>query len=335
MLGIACVGTGYWGKNLVRNFGNMKNARLHTICDLSAGTLEKLKPLYPGVHLEPDFQNVLADSKIDAVVIATPAPTHYALARAALLAGKHVFVEKPLTLDPLHALELVELSESRGLVLMVGHLLEYHPGLNWIKQRMPELGRIYYLYSQRLNLGIIRKDENVWWSLAPHDISVALYLLEQFPERVSAQGACYVRPEVEDVVFTNLAFADGTMAQIHVSWLDPHKIRKLTLVGDKKMMTFDDMEASEKIKVFDKSAQRENIEGGYGDHITLRSGDIYLPHVDMNEPLKLECDHFVMCCLEGKRPISDGRDGLRVVQILAAAQESLKKGGIPITLEKY
>lgn len=333
MLGVACVGTGYWGKNLVRNFYNLKNVQLHYICDANRATLDKLSPQYPGVKLETDFDKVLLDDAVKAVVIATPGPAHYPLAKAALEAGKHVFVEKPLTLLPEHAYELVSLSESRGLVLMVGHLLEYHPGVRWIKQHMGDLGRIYCLYSQRLNLGIIRKDENAWWSLAPHDISVALYLLDKFPVSVSARGACYLRPGVEDVVFANLAFDDDTMAQIHVSWLDPHKTRKLTLVGEKKMITFDDMEASEKIKVFDKGADRDYSDSGYGDHITLRSGDIYLPRLDMTEPLKLECEHFVDCCLTGKTPVSDGRDGLRVVQILHAAQQSMRAGGAPFLLE--
>ncbi|MFM7200561.1 MAG: Gfo/Idh/MocA family protein [Myxococcota bacterium] len=338
MLGIACVGTGYWGKNLVRNFSTIKGARLEYICDLSPGTLEKLRPQYPEVKLESDLSRVLADDRVQAVVIATPAPSHYPLAKQALEAGRHVFVEKPLCLEPAHAAELVQLAEARGLTLMVGHLLLYHPSLRWIKQRLPELGRIYYLYTQRLNLGIVRKDENCWWSLAPHDISVALYLLDQFPESVSAQGACYLRPNIEDVVFANLRFADGTMAQLQVSWLDPHKIRKLTVVGDKKMITFDDMEASEKLKVFDKGAERDYSDPtqrtGYGDHISLRSGDIYLPHVDMAEPLRLECEQFVRSCQTGERAVNDGRNGLEVVQILAAAQRSLKEGGMPIPLQR-
>jgi predicted dehydrogenase len=335
MLGLAIVGTGYWGKNLVRNFNGVKQARLELICDVSAETLERLKAFYPGVSIETGFRKVLANPAVQAVVISTPAPTHFELARQALEAGKHVFVEKPLCLETAHALELVRLSRQKERVLMVGHLLEYHPGVRWIKNHMEELGHIYYLYSQRLNLGIVRKDENAWWSLAPHDISVILYLLGAVPETVTARGACYLRPGVEDVVFASLKFADGKMAQVHVSWLDPHKIRKFTIVGDRKMITFDDMEASEKIKVFDKGAHRDDTDAHYGEHITLRSGDIYLPALDPVEPLRLECEHFVECCQTGRRPVTDGVDGLRVVQVLTAAQESLRRGGEPVRLELY
>ncbi len=329
---VAIVGTGYWGKNLVRNFAGIERVILDTVCDQDAEALARMAKLYPEVRTTPDFHVVLNDRHIDAVVIATPATTHFEMARAALLAGKHVFVEKPLCLKASQAQELVALSHREGRTLMVGHLLEYHPAVTWIKEHLDELGDIYYLYSQRLNLGIVRKDESAWWSLAPHDVSIILYLLNSVPESVSARGASYLRPGVEDVVFATLNFPDGRMAQIHVSWLDPHKIRKLTLVGEKKMVTFDDMEASEKIKVFDKGAYREVTDGGYGDHITIRLGDIYLPRVNMVEPLRVECEHFVTSCLEGTPPRTSGEDGLRVVQVLEAAERSIRAGGGPVKL---
>lgn len=332
MLGIACVGTGYWGKNLLRNFASIKQAQVRAVCDSSPGTLDKLRGQYPGVLFTDALDPVMSDPAIQAVVIATPAPSHFDLARQALEAGKHVFVEKPMTLLPEHAAELNRLAALHRRVLMVGHLMEYHPGVRWIRDHLSELGRIYYLYAQRLNLGIVRKDENCWWSLAPHDISIMLYVLGEFPVSVTARGACYLRPGVEDVVFATLKFPSGALGQIHVSWLDPHKSRKLTLVGDKKMITFDDMEASEKIKVFDKGAQVELAEGGWGDHITLRSGDILMPRLDMTEPLKTECEHFVHCCLSGNTPTSDGEDGARVVRILNACQASLVSGGGPVEL---
>ncbi len=335
MLGLAIVGTGYWGKNLVRNFNGIKGASLEYLCDANVDTVGRLAGLYPGVAVETSFQRVLDNRNVDATVIATPAATHFALASQALEAGKHVFVEKPICLEPGEAFKLVRLAREKKRVLMVGHLLEYHPGVRWIKNHMDELGHIYYLYSQRLNLGIVRKDENAWWSLAPHDISVILYLLGATPETVTARGAEYLRPGVADVVFATLRFGDGKMAHIHVSWLDPHKSRKFTLVGDRKMITFDDTEASEKIKVFDKGANLDPMDANYGDHITLRSGDVYLPRIDMTEPLKLECEHFVDCCLNDRTPMTDGMDGLRVVQVLAAAQESMRRGGEPIWLERF
>ncbi len=332
-MNVGIVGTGYWGKNLVRNFASIGRARLHTVCDQDAEALARIVNQYPAVRTTRDFDAVLKDSEIDAVVIATPAVTHFELAKEALLAGKHVFVEKPLCLESVQAGELVALSRREGRILMVGHLLEFHPGVTWIKEHLDELGDIYYLYSQRLNLGIVRKDESAWWSLAPHDVSIILYLLDAVPETVSARGASYLRPGVEDVVFATLSFADGKMAQIQVSWLDPHKIRKLTLVGERKMVTFDDMEAAEKIKVFDKGAYRELVDGGYGDHITIRLGDIYLPRIDMVEPLRVECEHFVTSCLEGREPRTGGEDGLRVVQVLEAAERSIRSGGVPVRLD--
>lgn len=329
---LACVGAGYWGKNLVRVFEGLPDARLKTICDSSAVILESMQNQYHEVEVCAEYSEVLADPEIEAVVLAVPAVRHFEAAKQALEAGKHVYVEKPMTLCSAEAEDLVELAERESRVLMVGHLLEYHPAVQVLKKLIDdgELGEIYYLYAQRVNLGIVRRDENALWSLAPHDVSVLLYLLGQEPDTVSARGACYLQDGVEDVVFVNLHFADGKMAQVQVSWLDPHKIRQLTIVGSQKMVVFDDMASSDKVRIYDKSAERRDEYESYGDAITLRFGDVVIPHISMAEPLRLEAQHFVECVREAKTPRSDGRDGLRVVRVLEAAQRSLKEGGVSI-----
>ena len=334
MITVAVVGTGGWGRNLVRNFAGLPGCRLKTICDLSTRLLGQQRTAYPDLQTTEAFADVLADAETDAVVIATPAPTHFDLARQALEAGKHVYVEKPMTLDVQDAEALVALADKGGLTLMVGHLLEYHPCVVRLKEFIDsgELGDAYYLYMHRLNLGVVRRDENAWWSLAPHDVSVALFLFGAQPVTVTSQGQAYLRPGVEDVVFTQLKFADGRMASIHVSWLDPHKMRTITLVGTKKMVTFDDMEAIEKIRVYDKAANVTPGSVDYADSITLRQGDILIPYVKGAEPLRIECEHFIECIAEAKTPRSDGRDGLRVVRVLDAASRSLKAGGTPVEL---
>ena len=333
-INIACIGAGYWGKNLVRNFYGLPGCRLKTCCDLNPKILNAIPAQYPGVAVTSDIDQVLADPGIDAVVIASPAIQHYAMAKKALLSGKHTYVEKPLTLDVKEAEDLCQISESRGLTLMVGHLMEYHPGVEKLKTLIDsgELGDIYYLYAQRINLGIIRKDENALWSLAPHDISIALYLLGEEPDGVSARGECYLQPGIEDVVFCTLHFPSRAMANIQVSWLDPHKVRKVTVVGSKKMAVFDDVEATEKIRIYDRGVNGAGY-ASYGDALTLRFGDINIPSLRMTEPLKTECEHFLASIREGKPPRSDGRDGLRVVRVLDAAQKSLKNSGHTVPLD--
>ena len=327
---LACVGAGYWGRNLVRVFDSLAEVRLKTICDASADIRKIMREQYPNAEVAASYAEVLTDREVEAVVLAVPAIRHFAAAREALEAGKHVFVEKPMTLSGSEAEELVELGERQGRTLMVGHLLEYHPAVNFLKELIVrgELGEIYYLYSQRVNLGIVRRDENALWSFAPHDLSVMLFLLGQVPDTVSARGESYLQPGVEDVVFVNLHFPDGKMAQLQLSWLDPHKIRKLTIVGSRKMAVFDDTESTEKVRIHDKAAEREEYET-YGDAITLRLGDIVIPHIHMAEPLRLEAQHFADCIHSGKTPRSDGRDGLRVVRVLEAAQRSLQEDGAP------
>ena len=330
---LACVGAGRWGRNLVRVFDSLPDVELAVVCDVSEDIRRELKQQYPEVKVTADYGEVLANKQIQAVVLAVPAVDHYAAAKQALEAGKHVYVEKPISLSYDHARRLTELAESLSLVLMVGHLMEYHPALRLLKQLVDagELGEILYLYSERVNLGVVRKDENALWSLAPHDISMILHLVDEEPESVSARGASYLQEGIEDVVFANLRFADGRMAQIQVSWLDPHKVRKLTVVGTQKMAVFDDMESAEKVRIYDKAAERQGYES-YGESITLRFGDIVIPHVNPAEPLKLECQHFVDCVQSGDTPVSDGRDGMRVVRVLEAAQRSLRVDGAPCVM---
>lgn len=330
---VGVVGLGYWGPNLVRTFDRLPGARLRYGCDLDEGRRTRQAAMYPEATFTPDYDDLLSDDELDAVVISAPAPSHAALAHKALAAGKDVFVEKPLALSPEDAEGLVELAEEKGLVLMTGHLLEYHPGVTRLKEIMDsgELGEVFYVYTHRLNLGVVRRDENALWSLAPHDLSVAMMLLGQEPAEAQASGHSYLRNGVEDVVFGTLEFADGKVAHLHVSWLDPHKERKITVVGSEKMVVFDDMSRDEKLRIYDKGAEKPEYES-YGEYINLRFGDVLIPRIPNDEPLKLECEHFVECVAERKRPLSDGRSGLRVVRALDGLQRSLESGGKPVSL---
>lgn len=332
---VACIGIGYWGKNLVRNFYDLPGANLRTCCDLNRDLLEQAAVRYPGVATTTDFAAVLQDPRVDAVVIASPASAHYSLALKALESGKHVYVEKPLCLRSSEAAHLCEVAEQRDLRLMVGHLMEYHPAVNALKALVDggELGDIRYLYAQRLNLGIIRQDENALWSLAPHDVSIATYLLDEDPISVSARGQSYLQPGIEDVVFCNIEFPGGKVVNIQVSWLDPNKVRRVTVVGSEKMAVFDDVETSEKIRIYDKGVGSGSYQT-YGDALTLRTGDITIPAIEMSEPLRTEARHFVDAVRTGSTPRSDGHDGLRVVKILEAADQSLKRNGEPVYVDR-
>ena len=334
MVTVAVIGAGGWGKNHIRNFHEIRSSRLKTICDLNDKVLAAHKAAYKDVEVTTDAARVFADREVDAVVIATDAPSHYRVACEALAAGKHVLVEKPMTLSPADAEDLVRRADAARRVLMVGHLMEYHPCVVQLKDLVDKgrLGPLRYLYCQRVNLGVVRKDESAWWSLAPHDVSIVLYICQAEPVTVTAQGQAYLQKGVEDVVFAQLKFADGRMAHIHVSWFDPHKIRKVTLVGSDKMATFDDMDASEKIRIYDKGVNVSGSVVGYDQAITIRSGDILIPRTPGGEPLRLECLHFLECIEKGARPQSDGHDGLRVVRVLEAAARSLKAGGAPVNL---
>ena len=334
MVKVAIIGTGIWGKNLLRNLVELRDADLRHACDLKPEVREAMGQRYPGIPLTADHREVLADAEVQAVLIATEEPEHFPIAMQALDAGKHVYIEKPMTLEAGHSEQLVKAARDRGLKLMVGHLLRHHPAVQYLQQMIAsgEVGESLYLHLQRVNLGIVRQHDNAWWSLAPHDVSLALALFDATPVSVSATGHDYLQPGIEDVVFANLKFADGRMAHIHVSWLDPHKIRRVTLVGSQRMVVFDDMQAAEKIRIYDKGADVKRTVLSYVEAITLRTGDIFIPKVPAGEPLKLEVQHFLDCVRDDTDPLTDGEEGLRVVRVLEAGSESIAKGGAPVEI---
>ena len=340
--GIAVVGAGYWGQNLVRNMAGL--GRLAAICDSSPAVRDRMSGLYPGVRVYEHLDDVLACDDVGGVMLPVPSSLHHRLARKALQAGKHTYVEKPISLSVSDGEDLVRLADDQGVQLMVGHLLLYHPCVAWLNQAVDagELGRVLYLNMTRVNLGKVRHDENAMWSLAPHDISVALHLLGQSPTHVAAQGFCWLQPRagIEDVVFLTLKFADGVAVQIHLSWLDPHKKRQLTIVGSKKMVTFDDM-ATEKIRVLDKGVDgvdeldRAQPYESYAELLTLRQGDIRIPHIAMREPLRALCEDFLRAVDTGAQPLTHGQSGVEVLKVLQAGQQSLQAGGTPVALSPH
>lgn len=324
---LAVVGVGNWGKNLLRNFCALLGEERVIACDTDSKRLHELHAQYPKLQTASDFSALLENELVGALVIATPVVTHSELARKALLAEKHVFVEKPIALRSVEAQELIDLAAQKKRVLMVDHLLEYHPAIEQLKKivQNSDLGDIFCLYSQRLNLGVIRPEENALWSLTPHDISVMLYLLEREPVRVQAHGASYLQKDIEDMVFVTLEFPNKILGHIHASWLDPQKIRKLVVIGSKKMAVFDDT-SSTKLMVFNKYAARSD-----GRFLPRDEGASAIP-VENREPLQVACEHFLRCIEGGERPRSDGHDGLRVLRVLEAAQRSLDSPGMALEL---
>ena len=336
LIGVAVVGAAGWGSNVVRAFSSVRGAALRWVCDLNGDLLNRVASSYSGVRVTRSLDDVLADQDVNGVAVAVDAANHHAVARRVLEAGRHVLVEKPLTLRAADAADLCELAESKNLTLMVGHLLLYHPAVVRTKAYVSagDLGDVHYVYSQRVNLGIVRENENAWWSLAPHDVAVALHLFDEAPLSISATGATYLQKDrgVEDIAFAALRFPGDRMAHIHVSWLDPHKRRSLTVVGSKRMLTFDDTAADERVKIYDKGASPRPGHTTYAEGVVIRSGDVVSPALPVREPLVVECEHFVDCVRNGKRPLSDGRQGLAVVRILEAGAASIRQGGPPISL---
>ncbi len=320
---IAVAGLGYWGPNLARNFAALPGCELRWVCDGSEQARSRAALQFPGARVTAEFAELLDDHELDAIALATPVPTHADLAVQVLEAGKHCFVEKPLAQSVADAERAVEAAATAGKILMVGHLLEYHPGVLTLKALADsgELGQIYYIYGNRLNLGKLRADENALWSLGAHDVSVVLALAGEEPVEAVAHGESYVRPGVEDVVFCYLRFPSGLAAHLHLSWLDPHKERRFTVVGANKMATFDDMAVEGKITVYDKGFDEAPL--GYGEWLT-RNGDIYSPRLPAVEPLRVECQEFIDSIAEGRAPRSDGQSGLRVVRVLEQLQTSLQ-----------
>lgn len=323
-MNVALIGHGYWGRNLARVFHEL--GALYAVCDSSPEGLASAKERYPGIRLESDPLALLKDAEVQAVAVATPAESHYRLGRAVLDAGKDLFIEKPLALRASEAERLVALAEARSRVLMVGHLLRYHPGILKLKELCTGgvLGRIEYVYSHRLNLGKVRREENALWSFAPHDVSVLLHLFEMMPLQISAVGGTYLQPNIADVSVSNLLFDGGARAHIFVSWLHPFKEQKLVIVGSKKMAVFDDLQPEHKLTLYEKSIEFVN-----GNFLTQRPQGLPVKF-EMREPLRNECEHFLDCVRTRSTPCSDGAEGLRVLLVLQACQKSLQLNGEPV-----
>ena len=334
MTKVGIIGCGYWGPNLIRNFIQIPESEVDYYCDLDEEKLKCIKSLYPKPKATQNYGEILNDARVEAVAIATPVHTHFELAKKGLDAGKHVFVEKPLTQTSQQAKELIKLAKKKGKVLMVGHTFLYTAAVNKLKELIDsgELGDVLYISSQRRNLGLFQEDINVVWDLGTHDISVILYLLNDGLDekecRIVATGQSHFLSDNEDVAFITLNFAGKIVANLHLSWLDPCKIRNMTVVGTKKMVVYDDIEALEKIKVYDKGVLVHDRYNSFGEfQLSYRYGDITVPRLKQEEPLKVELSHFLECIREDKKPLTDGENGYQVVKIIEKINESLKNGG--------
>ena len=333
-IGVALVGYGYWGPNLLRNYMELPEATVKWVCDERPEALQKAQTRYPSVAVTGDLADVLADAAVDGVLIATPVRTHFPIAKAALQAGKHVFIEKPMTADSAEACELVDLAAGMGLTLMVGHTFVFSPPVCKVKEMIDagELGDIYFVTTQRVNLGLHQKDVSVIWDLAPHDLSILYYWLGEAAESIAVTGRACIRADIPDVAFMNLRFASGVVAEIQASWLSPVKLRRTIVVGSKKMLVYDDTENVEKVKIFDDGVDYKEP-ADFGEfQMSYRTGDIVAPKIAGTEPLWLEAQHFVDCVSGGEPPLTDGWAGLRVVAALEAAQASLDNSGVETTL---
>jgi predicted dehydrogenase len=341
MVKLGIIGCGHWGKNLARNYSLTDDCLVKTIAENSIDRQNHLKEIFEDVEIISDYNHILNDPSIDAVVIATPPVSHFTFTQKALNAGKHVFVEKPLALNVKDAKELVEHAHHLNKILMVGHTVLYNESVKIMRDiiKSGEIGEVYYIYASRLNLGIVRPDVNVMWSLAPHDISVLLYILEKKPLKVSAKGLSYIQNNIEDVVYLNITFENNINAQIHLSWLDPNKKREITIVGSKKMLVYDDLSA-ERIKIFDKGIERNDGNIYLGEYNSFaeynfihRAGDVMIPKVNINEPLKQECRHFIECIKDNVEPLTSGRSAISVIQILESADLSLRDAGMEVPID--
>ena len=341
VLNVAVVGCGYWGPNLIRNFSSLPGCRVKQVCDTDENRLAHMNKLYPSVRTTTEFEDLIMDKDLDAVVVATPVRLHHELAKKSLLAGKHTFIEKPMATSSAECEELVGLAAKKNLTLMVGHTFIYSTPVRRIKEIVDsgEIGEVQYISSRRLNLGLFQKDINVTWDLAPHDISIILYLIGRPPVSINCQGKAHVNMNIEDVTNMSLNFVNGGFAIIHSSWLDPNKVREMIIVGSKKMIIYNDNEPLEKIKIYDKRVETPPHYDTFAEfHYSYHYGDAYIPHLKQVEPLKVETQHFLDCIRKGETPETSGLDGLRVVQILEAASRSLKDNGgkveIDLDLEK-
>jgi predicted dehydrogenase len=334
MINVGVVGCGYWGPKLIRNFYELPDSNLTAVCDQDANKLKLIQKQYPRTAVTSSFKDLLVDN-IDAVVIATPVNTHYALVKAALEHGKHVLVEKPMTDSSQKARELIDFAAAGNRTLMVGHIYEYHPAVTYLKRIISngDLGDIYSIDAHRLNLGLFRPDVNVLWDLGPHDICIMLSIMNLEPISVSARGSGHLDPQLCDLAYLELIFPNGTSAHIHLSWLDPRKIRQITIIGSRKMAFYDDVAEAEKIYLYDKSCGFSTCNGNSASWTPhYHYGDVTIPFISNAEPLRLECDHFLNCISTGATPKTDGLAGLKVIRILEAANQSLQRDGQRITL---
>lgn len=334
---VGVVGCGYWGPNLVRNFRSLPDCDMKMMCDLSQKRLAHLQSLYPEVEGSADYGHMLNGVGLDAVIIATAVKSHFPLAKASLLAGKHTFIEKPMASSAHECEELVEIAHKKGLVLMTGHTFLYSPAVRKIKEIIAkgDLGEIRYISARRLNLGLFQKDINVAWDLAPHDISIIQHIIGEQPLTVNCRGSAHITPGVEDVTTMCLSYPNQRTAIIHSSWLDPRKVREMTIVGSKRMIVYDDVATLEKIRVFDARVERPPHYDTFAEfHYAYHYGDVYAPYIKQEEPLKTECQHFLDCIKHGTTPLTDGKQGLELVRILEASSESLRQGGAAVDFSK-
>lgn len=335
-INVGVVGCGYWGPNLIRNFRALPDCELKLMCDLDEKRLKHMRSLYPEIEADTDFDHMLNGANLDAVVIATSVRSHYRMARASLEAGKHTFIEKPMATSTEECEELVELAQRKGLVLMVGHTFLYSAPVRKIKEIVSwgDIGEIRYISSRRLNLGLFQKDINVAWDLAPHDISIILYIMDESPVSVNCWGQAHITPGVEDVTTMCLNFRNGRLATIQNSWLDPRKVREMTIVGTKRMIVYDDVASLEKIKIYDARVEVPPHYDTFAEfHYSYHYGDMYVPYIKQEEPLRVECQHFLDCIRHGRTPLTSGRQGLELVKILEASTQSLKQQGTAVTLQ--
>ncbi len=333
-ISLGVVGCGYWGPNLVRNFRSLPQCKVKAICDVSVTRLQHLQGLYPGLEATTDFDQFISDPALDAVVVATPVRYHYPLAKASLLAGKHTFIEKPMASTSAECEELIEIAKSRGLILMVGHTFLYSAPVRKIVDLVEagDIGEIRYINCRRLNLGLFQKDINVAWDLAPHDISIILHVLGEFPVSVNCSGNAHVTQGIEDVTNMSLSFRKKRFATIQSSWLEPRKVREMTIVGTRRMIIYDDLQNHEKIRIYDVRVERPPHYDSFAEfQYSYHYGDSYIPYVQQEEPLKLLAQHFIECILSGTEPLTGGTAGLELVRILEAASASLQNKGSSVS----
>lgn len=336
-INIGVVGCGYWGPNLIRNFYGLPGCRLKTVCDLDDNRLRHMSELYPNVSTTKRLEDLIEDRELDAIVVATSVRFHYPMAKKVLEAGKHVFIEKPMARSSAECEELIAIAERQGLIIMIGHTFLYSSPVRKIKEivQSGDIGKLCYISSRRLNLGLFQKDINVMWDLAPHDLSIILYIMDEHPLSVNCQGNANITVGIEDIINLSLSYRDGRFATVQNSWLDPRKVREMTIVGTKRMIVYDDIQPLEKIRIYDARVERPPHYDTFAEfQYSYHYGDLHVPFVKQTEPLRVETQHFLDCIKNGTKPISSGYEGLELVRILEAATVSLREGGAAVPLAR-